>query len=168
VWLLIRNNTTETARGVSVAFTVRSSAGELLASGEARDIFPHRIEPGQIGFGQAFLSGVELPSEVGYEYQINTTSISEERDRTVDLMVTEHSLQGGRIVTIVENTDDSPVRLVQVAGLCILDTGGIGWYADTFTDVDTIQPGSTSSATIDMSGADECPYYLVTANGLRE
>lgn len=164
VFVLLRNNTNETARGVQAAVTMRDAGGQLVASGELSDVFPYRLEPGQIGFGEMFVSDVELPANAAFEFQWSTTEIPEDRDDQVDLVIPEHTLQGDQIVAIVENNTDSAVRLVQAGAVCILENGGIAWLSSSFTDADTLEPGGTSPVTVDMNGQD-CPFYLVSAHG---
>ncbi len=166
VFVLLRNNTPDLARGVEAAVTVRAPTGNLLASGEIGDVYPYRIEPGEIGFGEIFLSGVELPGDVEFEFQWSTTDIPENRDDQVDLVVTEHVLQGGQIVAIVENNTASTVELVEVGAICIMESGGIAWFNEAFVDFDVLEPGTTSPVTVNMNDQ-PCPYYLISAQGFK-
>jgi hypothetical protein len=165
---VVRNNTAFEVKGMSVAYTVRDASGELMASGDTLfSLRPYRVGPGEIAFGDSFLSNVELPQDAQFEFQVESSDASDQHDDQIDLSIQEHSQQGDTLVAIIGNETGGPVQLNSAGVACFLEDGSVSGYGDASSDVDTIQDGDTSPVSIDLRDT-ECPICLISARGFGE
>jgi hypothetical protein len=167
VFVVVRNNTSESVKGIEVAFTVRDKDGGLLASGDSSEMYPYRVGPAEISFGSAYLSDVEIPPDARFDFQVGSSDTSERYDDRVDLIVAEHGKPGDSVVGILDNNTEWSVQLAQAGVMCFLEDGSITWFDESFSDEDSIAAGGTGSVTVDLRG-NECPIYLVASRAWSE
>jgi hypothetical protein len=167
VYVIIRNNTDELVKDVEVTITIRDSSGGLLASADTGDIYPYRVEPGGVAFGSAHISDFELPTDAQFEWQVASSNLGDSFDSRLNLVVTEHGNPGDTIIVIVENPTDTVVWLARVGAMCFTEDGEVLWFDDTSVDADSIDPGGTSPASVDLRDND-CPIYLIASKAFEQ
>lgn len=163
--VVLRNNTGEDVRRMTVSAVVRDADGNMLGTGGDQGFKPNLVRPGQITLGYVYFGGIDLPPDATFEFDVDAKPASEARFENIrDLDVVEQSFVEGRIVGMLQNSHDEHVSgPIGVAVFCFETEGVLLGYYHDYTDKDEADPGDTVPFQVDVRGS--CPVFLVAAYG---
>lgn len=158
--VVVRNNTELTVESANVAIVVRDSSDAMIAVTETSSMYPNRIPPGEIAFGEAFLSNTTLPNDASFETLV--TSDSEGEGCCVSLMpIVSSTNLGERIVGEVRNDLMEEETFAYVQVLCFQGDLPANSYGGSVVG-DDLAPGATGAFQVDMY--EPCERYLIAAS----
>jgi hypothetical protein len=158
--VVIRNNTESTVEGASVAIVARDSSNAMIAVAEASSMYPFRLPPGEIAFGEAYISNTILPPEVTFETLV--TSDPEGAGCCGELLtVVSHSLLGERIVGELRNDSPEEAGYAIAQVMCFVGGQPYGTYSGSVVG-DSLAPGASGAFQVDLY--DACENYLIAGS----
>lgn len=169
---VIRNNTTDDLTDIKITATVRDAAGSLIGAADAQWVSPEVITAGGIGFGVLDLDDADsYPLDAVFDIEVEGSPADEQRFVSrYDLDVTEAALVDGRIVAVLENTQDVPLKgPYGVRAVCFDLDGRLTTSDVTFADAGQAAPGETVPVTAEPYNVRRngvpCPAFLIAGSG---
>jgi len=168
----LRNNTGSDVAGLKVTVTIRDSAGNLVAAGDATQVSPFFVRAGGIGFGGIWLgTNTVIPDDAQYEWKITEPDRDDlQYENNSDLSIVEASLFENRIAGTVRNDFDEEVAApFFFTGACYNEDGSmVGTVLGTL-DIPSLAPGEEQTFQVELSTitySDEaCPAFFVAGDG---
>ena len=160
---VIRNNTAEDVLRTGGAVVGRDSDGALIATGSVLSFNPNYLQAGEVGFGYAYFQAVPLPGDTEFEFDLNSTPVSQATSENIrDLIVVEASQLDGRIVGTLRN--DHEETLVGPFGAniaCFDESGELLDVGGNYPEADELAPNET----IPFQIVANCPAFLLAGTG---
>lgn len=168
---VLRNNTGNDIVQPKVNLTVRDSAGTLIASGDAPQVYPFFVRSGGIAFGSIMFlgQGTVIPADATFEWSVSPTAPKDAQYYPyADMDIVEASLFDNRIVGTAKNGFEYDVSGPMLpAVLCMWEDGSVVSFENGFTDAGPIPSGATQSFQVDLFlttyAGYGCPVFLVAA-----
>lgn len=165
--IIIRNNTTDTIVRPTAAASIRSAAGDLVATGEDQGFHPNVVQPGEIAIGYVYFEGGNMPAGSTVEFQLGGTPQDEDEFENIrDVLIEEVNFTGDRFIGKVQNPYKEPVKgPIDVQVTCFDDSGRpVTQYSD-FAAPDDMPVGGTATFTIQLYDKPSCPTYILGSSG---
>lgn len=165
--VVVRNMTNQTLDSVKLKGTARDSSGALVGSGEDQGVDPGVLAPGEIAWGYVYFSA-DPPQDSTFD--VTATAESYESGGTffgsAPLKITELNTTRDAIVGIATNDGTAKVSgPISVKVLCLAQDGSVLSEESGFAGLDDVEPGATTSFTINFYGDPVCGQFLITASG---
>jgi hypothetical protein len=165
--MIIHNGTGQPISRVEVSGAAVGSDGTTVSSGTSQGFQPNVIEPGGIGIGYVY-AGFDLPDDVTLEQiSIDYTDGLGRFENITAVDATDVSASAERVTGTLINPHDVEVDgPISVALACLDDGGALVSVHSTFADRDAIDPGGSSTFTVDSySRTFDCAGIILGASG---
>lgn len=168
--MIVHNGTDQPISRVEVSGAAVGSDGTTVSSGSSQGLEPNVIEPGGIGIGYVYAS-MDLPDDVTLEQiSIDYTTGLGDFENIVVVDVTDVSASAERVTGTLTNPHDVGVDgPISVGFACLDDGGALVAVHSTFADRDGIDPGGSSTFTVEFYGrALDCAGVILGASGFAD
>jgi hypothetical protein len=166
---VVRNNTAAPLYAIE-AVAKATSGGKLVGSGDARNVEPVVIAPGEIGFGYVYFSNA-LPATATVEVTATGEGAAPKYSGRTPLIIGETNLvkgdYGDQLVGEVQVAADAEKAVeppVAVTALCVDAAGKLAGAQAGYTDGKAmVAPGASATYSVDLFAP--CPTFLIGASG---
>jgi predicted small secreted protein len=165
--MVVHNGTDSPISRVEVSGAAVGSDGSTVSSGSSQGFEPNVIEPGGIGIGYVYVS-LDLPEDVTLDQiSIDYTTGLGDFENIVVVDVTDVSASADRVTGTVTNPHDVGIDgPISVSLACLDDAGALMGVHSTFADRDAIDPGGSSTFTVESYGRTlDCAGIILGASG---
>ena len=164
VGVVIHNASNEVVGLDDVSGIARDASGSLYAVSENSILAPYELQPGEYGLGLVPFDK-DITADIDITFEVKTETPGAGFMELVDIPVTEVSIDGDKVIGLVENTTNVEASsLVAVVGVFFAEDGTIcGWFRTYLND--SVSPGGIG--TFSSSGVDGVvsASYAISASG---
>ena len=166
--VVVRNNTTKAQSGIQLTAVARNS-GELVGTGTSEsNLMPLVVKPGQIAIGYVYFESLPpTTSVISYSVTTGNSTLGQ-----VELTVTDSNTSpeaGGFLNLIGQVRNQTKSKIASpgsVFGICFDSTGQPTGTLQTYTDGNSLPPGTVEPFCDQVSGDNTpCVSWLVASNG---
>ena len=164
VAVIVRNNTSETIKGVRVTGPALNTAGEVVGSGESLFNYPAVLRPGAASLVDVYFDSQVIPDGSRFRFGITSGNPIFER---VDFRLTQArevpSQSDEVVVGEGVNPSSSTLSELNVGVACFSAAGKLRTIVEGDTSQQSVGPGGVASFSVDPK--QKCPNFLVGVNG---
>lgn len=147
-----------------------NSAGETIRSGRSQSVEPNVIRPGEVAIAYVYAGPDRLPQDGRLsDPAIDYTQGLGEFENIVTVDVTELEVDSKRATGTLKNPHSIVVTgPISVSIACLSSEGQLTTVYSTFADREQIEPGGSSTFTVDRYDDHACRGQLAGASGYTE
>jgi hypothetical protein len=165
--VIVRNNSQDYIKDISITSSVYSSDGKLYGTGSSQGFVPKLLASGEFAIGYAYFSDVILPNDATYKFDIRYYPATASTN-SGDLLIVNPNIIENRIVGFAQNPNSTTVGgPISIELFCFDENNnylyGGNSFLTSFADESEVTP--QSQIPFQATVVRTCPKYLISLSG---